>query len=151
MSGDEKPTPPHPLASRAAPNITRAILDWEEAHPGKKPTLQYAVVSEEMEGMGEAADFPPYTYGERRRNPYYTARRDIWRYKDGEPVELMISKHADVTDILQAYDVDYQLAEVIAKILRLSRKQGTHIRQEFTKMHEHIQAAEDAWVAEEGE
>ena len=98
-----------------------------------------------------APDFPPYTYGERRRNPYYTAQRDIWRYKDGKPIELMISKHADVTDILQAYDVDYQLAEVIAKILRLGRKEGTNRRQEYTKMHEHIQAAEDAWVAEEKE
>lgn len=98
-----------------------------------------------------APDFPPYTYGERRRNPYYTAKRDIHRYKDGEPVELMISRHADVTDIIQAYDVDPQLAEAVAKILRLGRKKGTHRRQEYTKMHEHIQAAEDAWVAEQEE
>lgn len=96
---------------------------------------------------GEGDDFPPYTYGERRRNPYYTAQRDIWRYKNGVGVELMISRHADVTDIIQAYDVDPQLAEAVAKILRLGRKPGTNRRQEYTKMHEHIQAAEDAWTA----
>ncbi len=95
-----------------------------------------------------APDFEPYTYGERRRNLYYLAKRDIWRYKDGKPVELMISHRADVTDILQAYDVDHQFSEAIAKMLRFKLKQGTNKRQEFIKMHEHIQAAEDAWVAE---
>ena len=48
MSGDEKSSETrHPaavLAERAAPNITRALREWMEANPRKKPTLQYAVV-----------------------------------------------------------------------------------------------------------
>lgn len=94
-----------------------------------------------------APEFPPYTYGKRRRNPYYLAGRNIDRFKDGEPVELMISAKADVTDVIHAFGLGYDLGEVVAKICRLHRKAGTDIRQEFIKMHEHIQAAEDAWVA----
>ena len=41
-----------------------------------------------------------------------------------------------------------QVSEVVVES---DSKAGTNIRQEFIKMHEHIQAAEDAWVAEEGE
>ncbi len=107
-----------------------------------------------------APDFPPYTYGERRRNPYYQARRSVWLMMQGQAVETMIHGEADVTDVLQAFDVavdlgspviSYQLGEVVAKILRLGRKPGTNVRHEIIKCHEHLQAAEDAWVAEERE
>lgn len=94
-----------------------------------------------------APDFPPYTYGERRRNPYYKVLREVWRYKDGHPVELMIAKDADVTDIIHAFGLGHDLGEVLAKICRLHLKEGTSTRQEFIKMREHIQAAEDDWVA----
>ena len=96
-----------------------------------------------------APEFPPYTYGERRRNPYYKVLREVWRYKDGEPAELMIAKDADVADVIHAFGVGYDLGEVAAKIFRLGIKPGTNARHEFIKMHEHIQAAEDAWVADQ--
>lgn len=95
--------------------------------------------------------YEPYTYGARRRNPYYLVGRDIWSYKHGEPDHLMIAAEADVTDIIHAFGLGYDLGEVMAKICRLHRKKGTNIRQEFIKMHEHIQAAEDAWVASQEE
>ena len=95
------------------------------------------------------APYGPYTHGERHRNPYYTALREVWRYKDGQPVELMIADDADVTDIIHAFGIGPDLDELLTKIFRLRRKPGVNIRQEFTKMHEHIQAAEDAWVADQ--
>ena len=107
-----------------------------------------------------APDFPPYTHGERLRNPYYQARRAVWLRMHGAPVEVMIHAEADVTDVMQAFGIaedlgsaaiSYQLGEVVAKILRLGRKPGTNVIHEITKCHEHLQAAEDAWVAEEGE
>lgn len=107
-----------------------------------------------------APDFPPYTYGERRRNPYYQARREVWSMAGRMQCERMIHAKADVTDVIQAFGlgdeigspvISYQLGEVVAKILRLGRKDGTNVRQEIIKMHEHLQAAEDAWVAEEKE
>ena len=108
-----------------------------------------------------APAFPPYTYGARLRNPYYQARREVWMMSGGMQVMKMIHSKADVTDVLQAFGIAedlgipaiaYQLGEVTAKILRLGRKPGTDVRHEFIKMHEHIQAAEDAWVADqEGE
>jgi hypothetical protein len=93
------------------------------------------------------APYGPYTHGERHRNPYYKALREVWRYKDGQPVELMIANDADVTDIIHAFGPDPDLAELLTKIFRLHRKPGTNKLQEYTKMHEHIQAAEDAWAA----
>lgn len=96
-----------------------------------------------------APDFPPYTYGERRRNPYYLALHEVRRRSLHLDAEVMVSKDADVTDIIHAFGLGYDLGEVVAKICRLNRKEGTDIRQEFIKMHEHIQAAEDAWVAEQ--
>jgi len=99
----------------------------------------------------EKDDFPPYTYGERRRNPYYLARHEVRRRSLHRDADVMISKDADVTDVIHAFGLGYDLGEVVAKICRLGRKPGTNVRHEIIKCHEHLQAAEDAWVAEEGE
>ena len=180
MSGDEKGNPLQAaiwdMARTAASDTDRIVRNWIDANPGKKPMLRYTVgclIPEVVEDttplppLDDTPDdtaapaFPPYTYGERLRNPYYQARRSVWLRMHGTPVETMIHSEADVTDVMQAFGIaedlgspaiSYQLGEVVAKILRLGRKPGTDVRHEITKCHEHLQAAEDAWMADqEGE
>ena len=157
MSEDEKDYAV--VYSEGDPGTLRRGWWWKRGHELHGPFLTADDAEEDAQpGRGvdpptpddtAAPDFPPYTYGERRRNPYYLALHEIRRRSLHHDADVMISKDADVTDIIHAFGLDYDLGEVVAKICRLRRKAGTNIRQEFIKMHEHIQAAEDAWVAEE--
>ncbi len=161
-------------STEAALSTERRIRQWMEANPGKTPMLRYLTPADtqpvimESDGStevkGDTAFFTekrlpvhtepddtkppeprPFYHGERHRNPYYQATRDVWMLCQGEPLELMIHHEADVTDVIHAFDLSYDFGEVLAKMYRLGRKPGANIKQEFIKMHEHLQAAEDAW------
>jgi hypothetical protein len=97
-------------------------------------------VYETARGEAPAApDFAPFVAGEYHRPDYYKPRKRNPR----------ISDDADVEDVVHAWDLDAQVAEIVRHALRCGRKPGESKAKELTNEDRRV-GAEGAFVSGDG-